>query len=92
MKGTPFQKKMGGADILHYTLPEEIPPVHILEQEGMRISFSQEDPTVEMLPNHIEEDEGNNVVTSRAYPVPHAEGGGAHAPTGGILVPLQEVP
>ena len=92
MEGTPFQKTMGGVDILHYTLSEARPPVHILGQEGMGISFSQEDPTIEMLPIHIEEDEGNSVVTSRAHPVPHAEGGGAHALTGGILVSLQEVP
>ena len=58
----------------------------------MGISFSQEDPTIEMFPIHIDEDEGNNAVTSRAHPVPHAEEGGAHAPTGGILVYLQEVP
>ena len=45
-----------------------------------------------MLPTHIDEEEGNNAVTSRAHPVPHVEGGGAHAPTGGILVSLQEVP
>ena len=57
----------------------------------MGITFSKEDPTVEMFPIHIEEDEGNSAVTSRAHPVPHAEGGGAHAPTGGILVSLQEV-
>ena len=89
MEETPLQKTMGGADILHYTLPEARPPVHILEQEGMGISFSQEDPTIEMFPMHIEEDEGNNVVTSRAHPVPQAEGGGAHDPIGGILVSLQ---
>ena len=92
IKFTPLQKTMGGADILHYTFPGARHPVHILEQEGMGISFSQEDPTVEMLPIHIEEDEGNSVVTSRAHLVPHAEGGGAHAPIGGILVVLQEVP
>ena len=34
----------------------------------------------------------NNTVTYRAHTVPHAEGGGAHAPTGGILVSLQEFP
>ena len=79
-------------DILHYTLPKTRPPIHILEQEGMGISFSHEDPTFEMFPIHIKEDEGNNVVTSRAHPVPHAEGGGANAPTWGILVSLQEVP
>ena len=82
---------MGGANILYYTFPKARPPVHILEQEGMGISFSQEDPTVDMLPIHIEGYEGNNAVTSRAHPVPHAEEGGAHAPTGGILVSLQEV-
>ena len=83
---------MGGADIFHYTFPEGRPPVHILGQEGMGISFSQEDPTIEMFPIHIDEDEGNNAVTSRAHLVPHAEGRGAHAPIGGILVSLQEVP
>ena len=45
-----------------------------------------------MFPRHIDEDEGNNTVTSRAHLVPHAKGRGARAPTGGILVPLQEVP
>ena len=45
-----------------------------------------------MFPIHIDEDEGNNAVTSRAHPVPHAEEGGAHAPVGGIIVSLQEVP
>ena len=82
---------MGGTDVLHYPLLEEKPPVHILEQEGMGITFSQRDPIVEMLPTHIDEEEGNNIVTSIEHPVSHAEGGGAHAPTGGILVSLQEV-
>ena len=48
-----------------------------------------------MTPIHIEEkdkDGSNIVVTSRAYIVPHAEEGGAHAPTGGIFVSLQEIP
>ena len=45
-----------------------------------------------MLPIHIEGDEGKNTVTSRAHPVPHSEEGGSHAPVGGILVSLQEVP
>ena len=45
-----------------------------------------------MFPTHIDGEEGKNVVTSIAHPVPHAEGGGAHDPTGGILVSLQEVP
>ena len=80
---------MGGADVLHYTLPEATLPIHIIEQEGMGITFSQRDPLVEMLPTHIDEEKGNNTVTYRAHPVPHAEEGGAHAPTGGILVPLQ---
>ena len=92
MEETPFQKTMRRSDILHYTFPEARPPVHILGQEGMGISFSQEDPTIEILPIHIDEDEGNNIVTSRAHLVPHAEGGGAHDPIGGILVSLQEIP
>ena len=52
---TPLQKTMGKFDILHYTLPEARPPDHILEQEGMGITFSQGDPMVEMLPTHIDE-------------------------------------
>ena len=91
-KESRLQKTMGEADILQYTLSKARPPVHILEQEGMGIYFSQEDPTIEMFPIHIGGDEGNKAVTSRAYLVPHAEGGGAHALTGGILVSLQEVP
>lgn len=89
---TPFYKTMGRADVFHYTLPEEKTPVHILEQKGMRITFSQRDPIVEMLPTHIDEEEGNIVVTSRAHPVSHAEEGGENSPIGGILVSLQEVP
>ena len=58
----------------------------------MEISFSQEDPIIGGLPIHIDEDEDNNAVTSRAHLVPHAEEGEAHAPTGGILVSLQEFP
>ena len=81
MDETPFQKTMRGADVLHYTFLEEKPPVHILEQEGMGITFSQRDSLVEMLPTHIDEEEGNIAVTSREHPVPHAEEGGAHAPT-----------
>ena len=68
------------ANILHYTLLEARPLVPIPKQEGMGITFSQEDPIVEMLPIPIDEGEGNNIVTSRPHPVPHAEGGGAHAP------------
>ena len=79
-------------DVLYYPFPEEKPPIHILEQEGMEITFSQRDPIVEMLPTHIDGEEGNNAVRSRAHLVPHAEEGGAHAPTGGILVSLQEFP
>ena len=81
MNETPFQKTMRGADVLHYTLSEAKPLVHILEQEGMGITFSQRDPIVEMLPIYIDEEEGNNTVTSRAHPVPCAEEGGPHAPT-----------
>ena len=39
MEETSFQKTMSGADVLHYTLSEEKPPVHILEQEGMGSLF-----------------------------------------------------
>ena len=39
MEKNPFQKTIGGADIFHYTLLEAIPPIHILEQDGMGISF-----------------------------------------------------
>ena len=92
MDETPFQKTMRGSDVLHYTFPEEKFLVHILEQEGMGITFSQRDPIVEMLPTHIDEEGGNSAITSRAHPVPHAEGGGSHDPIGGILVLLQEVP
>ena len=45
-----------------------------------------------MLPIHIDEDGGNNTVTSRAHPISHAEGGVAHDPIGGILLSFQEVP
>ena len=92
MKETPLQKNMGEEKILHYTLPELEPPVHILGQEGIGITFSQMDPIVKMLTTHIDEEEGNNTITSRAHPVPHAEGRGAHSPVGGILVSLREVP
>ena len=77
---------------MHYTFLEAISPVHILGQEGMGISFSQEDPTIEMLPIYIDEDKGNNVITSRTHLVPHVEGRGVHAPMRGILVSLQEFP
>ena len=83
---------MGEPKILHYTLPKAKPQFHILGQEGIKISFSQEDPTVEIFPTHIERDEGNKAVTCRAHPLPHEEDGGEHAPIGGILVLLQEGP
>ena len=92
MEETPLNKTMGEVDILHYTLLEARPLVHTPKQEGMGISFSQEDPIVEMLPIHIDKDEGNNDVTSRAHLVSHAKGGGSHAPEGGIILSLQEVP
>ena len=72
MEENPFQETMGGVDVLHYTLPEAKTLVHILEQEGMGITFSQRDPIVEMLPTHIDEEERKNVVTSREHPVPHS--------------------
>ena len=92
MEGTPLQETMGEVDILNYTLPKAKPLFHIPKKEGMGIYFSQEDPIVEMFPTHIDGVEGNNVVTSRSYLVPHVEGGGAHDPTGWILGSLQEVP
>ena len=62
----------------------------------MKVPYSKEDPLIEQLPPiHIEDEEkdgGYNAVTSRAYLVPHAEGGGAHAPIRGFLVSLQEFP
>ena len=88
----PLQKPIGGAHILHDTLLESRPISHIPKQEGMEISFSQEDPIIGWLTIHIEEDDGNIVVTSRAHLVPHAEERGAHDPTRGFLVTLQEVP
>ena len=83
---------MGEADILQDTLLEARPLSHIPKQEGMAISFSQENPIIGGLPIHIDGGEGNNAVTSRAHLVPHAEEGGAHAPIGGVRVSLQEVP
>ena len=61
----------------------------------MEIPFIKEDPLIERFPIHSKEEkkvEGNNAVTSRAHLVPHVEEGGAHAPTKGFLVALQEGP
>ena len=58
----------------------------------MGVSFSQRDQVVGRLPTHITEEEGNSAIISRAHPVPHAEEGGSHSPTGGILVPFPEFP
>ena len=92
----PLQKPIGGDHIFHDTLLEARSLFHNLGKEGMRVPFVKEDPLIEKLPPiHIEDEEkdgGYNTVTYRAYLVPHAEGGGAHAPTGGFLVSLQEVP
>ena len=61
-----------------------------LGKEGMKVPFAKKDPLIEQLPPiHIEEEEKDGdyrAVTSRVYLVPHAEEGGAHAPTGGFLV------
>ena len=92
----PLQKTVGKVPILHNTLLEERSLSHVFGQESMKVPFSKEDPLIkQMTPIHIkeeEEDGGYNAVTSRAYLVPHAEEGGAHAPIGGILVSLQEIP
>ena len=58
---------------MHHTLLEERPLSYILEQEGMEIPFSKEDPIIGRLPIHIDEDEGNITVMSRVYLAPHAE-------------------
>ena len=63
-----------------------------LAQGGKDISFSKEDLIIGGLPTHIEETKGNNVVTSRVDPTPHAEEGGALAPTRGVLAYLQGIP
>ena len=75
MGGTinPLQKTMREVDILHHTLLEARPLSHTPKQEGMEISLLKEDPIIRRLPMHTDEDEGNNVVTSRAHLVPHAE-------------------
>ena len=77
---------------MHDILLEARSLFHNLGQEGMKVPFAKEDPLIEQLPPiHFEDEEkdgGYNVVTSRAYLVPHAEEGGAHAPTGGFLVSL----
>ena len=88
IKFTPLQKNRGEVDILRHKFLEARPLSNIPKQEGMRISFSQEDPIIGGFPIHIDEDESNNTVTSRAHPVPHAKEGGAHDPAGGILVSL----
>ena len=88
----PLQKPMEEADILHHTLLEERPLSHVLEQGGMEIPFSKQDPIIGGLPIHVVEVEGNNVVTYRDYLVLHAEEGGALAPTRWVLVSLQGIP
>ena len=54
--------------------------------------FPKEDPIIGGLPTHVEEAEGNNTVTSRFDIAPHVEGGGALAPTRGIISSLQGSP
>ena len=81
---------------MHDTLLEARYLFHYLGQEGIKGPFAKKEPLIKQLPPiHIEDEEndgGYNVVTSRAYLVPHAKEGGAHAPTEGFLVSLQEVP
>ena len=82
-----FQKAMKEANILHDAYLEAISS--FLAQGGKGISFSKEDPIIGELPNHVE---GNNAINSRVDLVPHAEEGGALAPTRGILRSLQGGP
>ena len=78
---------MKEADILHdYYLEARS---SFLAQRGKEISFSKEDLIIGGLPTHIEEVEGNSSIISRVDLAPHAEEGGALAPTRGILAALQ---
>ena len=58
----------------------------------MEISFSNRDPIIGRFPIHVAEVEGNSVVSSRDYLVPHAKEGGSLAPSRGILASLQGSP
>ena len=77
---------------LHHTFSKKKPSSHTFEQESMEISFSRRDPIIGELPLHVPEIEGNSVVMSRDYLVPHAEEGGALAPNRGMLASLQGSP
>ena len=88
----PLHKTMGKAENLHHNLPGERFSSHILEQEIMEISFSKRDPIIGKFPTHVVEIEGNSIVSSRYYLVPHAEERGALAPSRGILSSLQGSP
>ena len=81
---------MKEADILHDALLEA--RYSFLAQRGKEISLSKEDRIIRGLPTHIEEVEGNNAVISRIDLAPHAEEGGALAPTRGMLTYLQHSP
>ena len=83
---------MKEADILHDTFLEARPSSFILAQGGKEIPFPKEDPIIGGLPTHIEEAKGNIVVISRVDLAPHADGGGALAPTRGVLSSLQGNP
>ena len=63
-----------------------------LAQKGKEIPFPKEDPIIGGFPTHIEKAEGNNAVISRVDLAPHAKGGGALAPTRGILASWQGGP
>ena len=75
-----------------YTLLEARPSSCVLAQGGKEIPFPKEDPIIGGFPNHVEEAKGNNAVIYRVDLAPHAEEGGALAPTRGILEPLQGIP
>ena len=84
----PLQKTMEEAEKLHHTLLEESISSHTFEQESMEVSLSKRDPIIGRFPIHVAEIEGNIFVSPRYYLVPHAEEGGALAPSRGILASL----
>ena len=77
---------------MHYNFLEVIPSSCILAQGGKEIPFPKEDPIVGGFPTHVEEAKGNNAIISRVDIAPHADEGGAIAPTRGVLASLQRSP
>ena len=77
---------------MHYNFLEARNSSCILAQDGKEIPFPKEDPIIGGLPIHVEETKGNIAGRSGVDLAPHAEGGGALAPTRGIIVSLQGSP